>query len=161
LTVFISCSFDPETRKIADFVQSILRQNQIDVFISGQAEAKSLPESIRSQIRGSEALLTIITPRHSAWVQNEIGIAYEARKPVYAIVQKGVETGGILPHITVYQTFDPDDQSTLVDAIEGIAGKIFESRRKATGALIVGGLIFLALLGLASGEEEDDLNCSF
>lgn len=156
MTIFISCSFDPQTRKIADLVQSVLKQNNIDVFISGQVEAKSLPESIGSQIRGSEAFLTIVTPRHSAWVQNEIGIAFEAKKPVYAIVQKGVEIEGILPHITVYEPFDPNDQTSIIGPIQRIVNKIFESRKQALVGLAIIVLIFLAIWGLSRKDDYED-----
>lgn len=51
---------------IADWVQSTFIASGIDAYISGQAEAKSLPESIKEKIRSCEAMVTIITDRFSA-----------------------------------------------------------------------------------------------
>lgn len=144
MSIFISCSFDPETKNIAGSVKNIFEQNRIDVCISGQAEAKSLPESIRDKIRNSEALLTLITEKHSNWVQNEIGIAYDAGKPVYGIVQKGVKVEGILPHITIYETYDPSNPQAIESPVKNIIGKILASRKDA----IIEGLFFLGILVL-------------
>lgn len=66
LTIFISSSFDLFAKSVADWVQNIFVTNGIDAYISGQAEAKSLPESIRERIRSCEAMVTIFTDRFSA-----------------------------------------------------------------------------------------------
>ncbi|MFH1856445.1 MAG: hypothetical protein ABH836_04350 [Candidatus Omnitrophota bacterium] len=57
---------------------------------------------------------------HSNWVQNEIGMAYDAHKPIYAIVQKGVKIEGILPHITVYEEYDPSEPQAIKELIKKI-----------------------------------------
>ncbi|NVM55780.1 MAG: TIR domain-containing protein [Candidatus Helarchaeota archaeon] len=129
---------------MAESVKSIFEQSKIDACISGQAEAKSLPESIRDKIRNSEALLTLITEKHSNWVQNEIGIAYDANTPVYAIVQKGVRVEGILPYITVYETYDSTKPQAIESPVKSIIGKILRSRKDA----IIEGLLFAGILVL-------------
>lgn len=147
--MFISCSFDPFSKTIADWVQATFKENGIDVHISGQVEAKPLPESVKEKIRASEAMVTIITDRFSAWVQNEIGIAYDAGKPVYALVQEGAVVEGIIPHITLYKRFNPLDHQTLMQTILEIVTEILKNRKEAATLAILGfGLLVLLILGL-------------
>lgn len=154
MTIFVSCSFDPLAKGVADWVQATFVANGIDAYISGQAEAKSLPESIREKIRSCEAMVTIVTDRFSAWVQNEIGIAYDARKPIYALIQEGVPVEGILQHITIYRRFNPFNPQTLMQPVNEVVDQIQQTRKQAATAAIVGlGLVLLLLLGMgASGK---------
>ena len=154
MTIFVSCSFDPLAKGVADWVQATFVANGIDAYISGQAEAKSLPESIREKIRSCEAMVTIVTDRFSAWVQNEIGIAYDARKPIYALIQEGVPVEGILQHITIYRRFNPLNPQTLMQPVNEVVYQIQQTRKQAATAAIVGlGLVLLLLLGMgASGK---------
>lgn len=128
MKIFISCSFDPSTRSILELIKSVMRMYQIEVFISDEAEAKPLGELIKGHVRGSDALLAILTKRKSVFVQNEIGIAYGSNIPVFAIVQRDVEVEGILQHISTYDTFNAEDPTSIVNAVSNIARKIIASK---------------------------------
>jgi len=132
-----------------NWIQNALKANGIDAFVSGQLEARPLPELIKSKIRESEAFLVLVTEKSSDWVQNEIGIAYDAGKPVYALVQKGVRVEGILPYITVYEEFDLSQPQSLTESVQSFMERIQSSRREkafAQGVLAILGLTFLLLI---------------
>jgi len=153
LTIFVSCSFDPLAKGVADWVQDTFVANGIDAYISGQAEARSLPESIREKIRSCEAMVTIVTDRFSAWVQNEIGIAFDAGKPIYALIQEGVPVEGILQHITIYRRFNPVNPQTLMQPVSEVVYQIQQTRKQAAAAAIALGVFLLLMLGMgASGK---------
>ena len=91
----------------------------------------------------------LVTEKSSDWVQNEIGIAYDAGKPVYALVQKGVRVEGILPYITVYEEFDLSQPQSLTESVQRFMERIQSSRREkafAQGVLAILGLTFLLLI---------------
>jgi hypothetical protein len=153
--IFISCSFGTYSKPIADWVQSTFKYAGVDAYISGQVEAKSLPESVKQHIRSSEAMIVIVTQGHSEWVQNEIGISYDAGIPVYAIVQDDVEVRGILPHITIYEKFSVSDPSSLIEPVKRIIEKIYQKRREVATAALIGlaafGIFLLILAFLPRG----------
>lgn len=101
---------------------------RIEVFVSGEVEPKPPPESIRGHIKSSDALFAIVTREKSEWVQNEIGIAYATNILVYAIVEENLEIGGIIPQIVIYERFNPQDPSSIVNVISRVAKKIKETR---------------------------------
>jgi hypothetical protein len=104
--VFLSLRFDDEfNRKLAEKVRNELRHYGLECVIAGDLTRAPPPEVIRSTILACDALLAIITPNESDWIQNEIGIAYAGDMPVYALVQEGVKVGGLLPRITSYVHF--------------------------------------------------------
>lgn len=84
---------------------------RMDAFVSGETEADNLPENIRRHIKGSDAFFAIVSKEQSAWVQSEIGMAYEAGIPIYAIAEEGSNVG-ILKHITIYKLFELNNKKT-------------------------------------------------
>jgi len=157
--IFISCSFDKYTKGLADWIKSQLANNGIKAYLSGQMEARSLASTIKEKITSSEAMLVIITEKHSAWVQNEIGIAYKADVPIYALVQdyvlteegkcKKIQPEGILEYITIYERFDAYHPDTITSSIDKFIQKIQQSRKEkllSTGALAMLAVVLLFLL---------------
>ncbi len=122
MKIFISCRFHSSTKSAIDFAKSIFKFYGMDAFVSGEAEVKSLSESIRKHIRGSDAFFAIVTKKHNTWVQNEIGIAYEAGIPIYAIVEEYFKEG-ILEHITIYNLSLTVDKSFPSGISSFLAGK--------------------------------------
>lgn len=156
--IFISCSFDDYGKQLAHWVRDTFKNSGINAHLSGQLEAQSLPQSIRGHITASEAMLVIITGRHSAWVHDEIGIAYAAEVRIYALVQeytldsagrrKKVKVEGILPYITIYEIFDAYTPQTIIPAIERFIEKIKRSRKVKwiAGGAAIGALLTLLIL---------------
>lgn len=101
---------------------------KIDAFLSGGVEAQPISESIKKHIKGSDAFLAILTEKQSAWVQNEIGIAFAADIPIYAIVQEGIEVKGALPQVTIYEPFDQKNPISIMTALGKVAAEISKSK---------------------------------
>ena len=142
--IFISCSFDPYPKALAKWIRQSLADRGIDAYISRGMEAKPLPEHLRERIHECEALLAVLTEEKCDWVQNEIAIAYSVSKPVYAVVKEGLEVEGILPHITVYETFDPGAPQSLGDSIDRLESRVRKSRKDEA----ISGIFKLILTGL-------------
>jgi hypothetical protein len=111
MAVFVSFNF--EDRRLAEWVQYFLSESGLEPYLAGEPESKSLAEHIKAKIKESEALLSIITSKKSAWVQNEIALAYGFGVPVYAVAEKGLELEGIVGLVTVSIEFDPNDREQL------------------------------------------------
>lgn len=127
LKIFISCSFNSSTKSIIDLTKSICKMYRMDAFVSGETEPNNLPESISRHIKGSDAFFAIVSKEQSPWVQSEIGIAYEADIPIYAIVEEGSNLG-ILKHITIYKPFKSNNEKIIIEAISEVVRKINDSR---------------------------------
>jgi hypothetical protein len=103
--LFLSINFDHI--KLAQQIKEELKRNGVEGVIADEIAESPPPETIRSLILASDGLFAIITSEDYDWIQNEIGIAYAARLPIYAIVKEGVKPRGLLPRITTYIRIDP------------------------------------------------------
>lgn len=157
--IFISCSFDPSSMPYGQFVRSLFVQHGIDAYIAGHAAPMGLPEYLRTIVQQSEAVVALITDKDSPWQQTEITWAHDFKKPIFGIVQEGVEPRGILPFITVYQRFSPKKPETLNKAVQEIMTSIKKVRRtmkrmkKEQEELMGLGLFLLILWGLSQSKQ--------
>ena len=77
------------------------------------------PEKVRGLIRDADLVVAILTRqdklegeeawRPPAWIQHEIGMAYDAGKPTAIFVELGVPPSGIEGLVTQYERFDRTD----------------------------------------------------
>jgi len=98
--LFLSVNFDDIN--LAQQIKEELKHHRVEGVIAGDLAEAPPPEVVRSLILASDGLLAIVTSEDDSWIQNEIGIAYAAALPVYALVKEGVQVGGLLPQITTY-----------------------------------------------------------
>ncbi|MGD0176673.1 MAG: hypothetical protein ABSC50_07605 [Candidatus Bathyarchaeia archaeon] len=103
--LFLSVNFD--YIKLAQQIKEELKRNGVEGVIAGEITESPPPEAVRSLILASDGLLAIITSKDYDWIQNEIGIAYAASLPIYAIIKEGIEPSGLLPRISTYIRIDP------------------------------------------------------
>ena len=143
--IFISCSFDPFSKSYGETVGSIFQQYGVDAYIAEHPDSGALPDVLKSYVQKSDALVALVTAQESAWQQTELTWAHEFNKPVYGIVQEGIEPRGILPYITKYANFSPANPETLQAAIEKIVSSISEMKRKQQRDLMIAGLLILGL----------------
>lgn len=147
--IFISCSFDPFSMPYGENAAQLFQQYGVDAYIAKHPEAGSLPNILKSKVRESEAVVALVTDNESLWQQSEITWAEQFGKPVFGIVQRGVNVRGLLPYITKYETFYPSDPDTLQSAINkivrSIALKREENQQKVITTVVVAGLAFLGL----------------
>jgi len=120
--LFLSVNFD--YLKLAQQIKEELKRNGVEGIIAGEIAEAPPPEAIRSLILASDGLLAIVTSEDYDWIQNEVGIAYAARLPVYAIIKEGIEPGGLLPRITTYIRIDPRWSFDLKRKVAVIASQL-------------------------------------
>ena len=124
----MSLKFTESNMKIAEQVREQLSLLGIKCADVGSISKEPPQDVVRSEILACDALLAIITTERSDWVQNEIGIAWGAKKPIYALVEKGVsEVGGILEKVTSYVSFRRDSpfeiRKSIAELSDELAGK--------------------------------------
>jgi len=128
--LFLSINFDHV--ELARQIKEELKRHGVEGVIAGELAEAPPPEIIRTLILTCDALLAIITSADYDWIQNEIGIAYAAKLPVYAIVNNDVNPGGLLPRITTYIRMSPVWGFDLKRKVAVIASEL-----RATGSILV------------------------
>jgi hypothetical protein len=128
--LFLSLAFDEFGQKISVSVKEQLTHFGVECVMAGEMARDPPPEAVRSLILTCDALLAIITHNRRDWIQNEIGIAYAAKLPVYGLVEEGTEVEGILPRITSYVRFSrslwefviPREAAIIANEMRGTEG---------------------------------------
>jgi hypothetical protein len=104
MKVFIGYSFNTEADKeLADHVQALVVAHGLKVTSGSRLDGEELNESIKEKIRGSDALVALLTRREligdrwltHEWVKQELGYARAVERRAVAIVETGVELGGM------------------------------------------------------------------
>ena len=115
---FISASGKQKDRKVVDWFSKMLRKHEVEpVFATDHPEPRPPAEKIKEYIRKSDLFIAILTRRDKIegknlwkgpdWVQNEIGMAVQQKKPFALFVERGVDPSqGIGPSETEYVIFD-------------------------------------------------------
>lgn len=151
--IFISCSFDPYSKKYGKMAHSLFQQYGVDAYIAEHPEPRSLVNVLKTKVQEAEALVALVTDKESPWQQTEITWAHDMGKPVYGIVQDGVIVRGMLPYITKYEIFVPTKPDTLQSAIGKVVNSIAsmrEDKQMQTG--IIAGLAILGLFILSKNK---------
>ena len=117
---FLSHSFDEHDRKVVGYIRAILEAKGFQITSASPDEMpdiRSAAEKLRSAIGSADCLIAIVTTS-SSWIQNEIGMAYMVRKPVYVISEGDPkDIGGIASYITDAVTFERNEISRLNDTL--------------------------------------------
>ena len=119
-----------------------------------------LPTKVQQEIDRSHAVMVFITEaaQASPYVQQEIGWALKAKKPVIPVVQKGI-TGDDLAMLqgAEYVEFDFSDPETGRDALlshlQLLAQKKKASDDLQTALLLIGALAIVGILITSSGSD--------
>lgn len=106
LTAFMSCSFADEFEEPRRFFKDLIASCGFEPLLLTQSVGLSVPEKIRQAIRRSDVLVAIIFDEASAYVLNEIGMAYSLGIPVVMLRDRTAKVEGIAKNITDYLTFD-------------------------------------------------------
>lgn len=113
---FLSHSFNQADKVVVDHIRALLEARGFQITMGSPSEMPSLDspaEKIRSLIRTIDCLIAIIT-KNSDWIQNEIGMAYMARKPIYVICEIDQKpTDSLSSYITDFVQFDRMDIGRL------------------------------------------------
>lgn len=119
---FISCRFPVE-----ETVKTICKMLQPEIIpcVSDDVTFGTLPQKIRERIAAADCLIVIITSAGSSpFVENEIGMAFALDKPIFAIYERGVEVGGIQPHLGTYVQYHAEDIAAIATEIIGLKAAV-------------------------------------
>jgi hypothetical protein len=137
-----------------------MKLNGINVHVSEWYEqpGESLPQKVASLLKASDCMLALLTVggERSRWVNQEIGYAKGAGKPVIPVVEDGVQITGFLQSLE-YIPFKRDNPYDAVTrAVEYLKTLATRKEQEERGRAILGGLLFffglLALGAIVSGE---------
>lgn len=158
-TVFIS--HGKGDVEIVKALYSTLKQSGINVYVAEfyPEPGLALSDKIVTYIESSDCFLVFLTQESikSAWVQQEIGIAREAKRLIIPVVEKGVKVAGVLEGIEYIEL----DRKNLWNTIKAIneyttylkARKEQAESARAAGIAILAILVGLLFIGALAGEK--------
>jgi nucleoside 2-deoxyribosyltransferase len=128
---FVSCRFVPE--KVVDAICDLLKP-EIECKIATLLWLQPILPKILEEIKHSDLLISIITKERgdSAWIQNELGMAYALGKPILPFFEEGINSEGFAPLVGEYITFNQENLAELIKdsdrIIKGIKIAVVEQR---------------------------------
>ena len=115
--VFLSCSFDPEDRPVVGVVEELCRAVGFEVLPTDRASVHSVPDKVKAALGEADLVVALLTrgsklettpptwlPR--SWLIAELGMAFEARKPVAVLKESGVRAENLVGTAYTYLEFD-------------------------------------------------------
>ncbi|MBI5206961.1 MAG: hypothetical protein HY934_04130 [Candidatus Firestonebacteria bacterium] len=118
IQAFISCRFPPnETIKnICEMLQP-----EISPYVSQDVKLGNLPQRLKEKIGTADCLLAVLTEQgSSAFIQNEVGIAFALNKPIFAIYEETVDVSGIQPYLSTFIKYKKDKLSDIAKDIHSL-----------------------------------------
>ena len=149
-TVFISHS--KADVDIVKKLHSALEQSGIKVYVAEfyPEPGKLLSEKVTKQIELSDCFLVLLTQEgvKSNWVQQEIGVAKQAKRLIIPVVEKGIKITGLLEGVERIEL----DRENLWNTIESINNyathlkvKKEQAEEAARASATVAGIAILAI----------------
>jgi hypothetical protein len=176
--VFVSRGLSTEDRAIGDPIAEMIREwgfETVTVGIEVKVPEEQIPMKVREEIKNSDALIAIATPRYLdalrgvwrtlEWLHGEVGIAFGIDKPLLIFKDKRVSLESSLPsylselkQVPVIE-FDPynlDEVKASLSSIMPAFREWIETKRKQEffeilRKIAVGGLAVLGLVTIISG----------
>lgn len=118
-TCFVSCSFSADDGPVVSWFERILLALEFDPQRADDPQPRPPPEKIAEMIQTCDCFVAVLSKRTKLaeadvwvapeWVQNEIGMAYQAGKPMAIFAEVGVDTKGIGRWATDYVSFARTD----------------------------------------------------
>ncbi len=145
LRIFLSYSIGDENRNIVDAFEETAGQQGFEVIKGTSPAAKGPDAHVRQKILSCDCFAALMTPhgrgaKASAWVYNEIGMAYVLGLPLVICKESGVKDAGLAQFDAAYQTFDrgnlKDFKRQLASYLESV-----KNDPRLTGANSLGGFI--------------------
>jgi len=113
---------------------------------------------IKKQIRDADFVVVLLTRNgiRSTWVQQEIGIAVNAEKPIIPIVEQGTQPGDLAAlQGREYIEYDPRyPGQALAKVIRYLNSQRLQKKEQEKWRLIAAGIIGLFVLLLLAGGEQ-------
>lgn len=142
ITVFLSCSFEKQDKKVVDFIKAICVGMEMQCINVDKASPQVPSDEARKQIQGAKGLIGVVTRRKQAaggeWlgpasVRDEIAFAFALNKPLLLLVEDNVTTDGFIATVGTWVNFN---RSTLTraDFVEKLSGSLYEFRYALSAA---------------------------
>jgi len=155
--VFISHS--TRDRGLVITLANLLARFGVEVFVAEWylTPGESLDKKVFAQIEKADCMVVLLTRNgvRSNWIQQEIGYALKANKPIIPLVEKGVEPKDLAAlqgkEYIEYDPFQP--QQALIRASTYVRSLKLKKKQEQEKTLLIAGGI-LALLLLLSGAEK-------
>ena len=148
--VFVSYS----TKDITDVdtLRSWLQLPETQVFVSQYVVAPGAPlaPTIQNAIRNCDLFVLLWSKNAAAseWVPQEIGIAHACKRPMLPLVlEAGISLPGFIKDLRYVAAYE-NPQQVMVNLRETVLrNSLMKQNQQAFGALAIGGLLLLGLLG--------------
>lgn len=176
-SVFVSRGLSVEDKAVGNPIAETIREwgfETVTVGIEVKVPEEQVPMKIREEIKKSEALMVIATPRFMdaltgtwrtlEWLHNEVGIAFGIDKPLLILKDKRVSLRGLPSYLLNLKQvpaveFDPYNldelkiglSSIMPDFREWIENKRKQGFKESLGRLVVGGLAVVGFIAVVSG----------
>lgn len=131
--VFFAHNFSERSQYLLEKVEEASKAASIELLTAPPGTAASSPPDIvRSELLRSEGML-VLAERETAWLSNEIGMAYAYDIPIFVVADEDCSLEGITPTITSLYHVSLSDPSAVTQAaakaLRAIAHAIREARR--------------------------------
>src|SRR2546421_6495603 len=104
--VFLAFAFNEQDRDLANQVQQLLAAHDVRISNGKNVGGKALTPAIKEIIDNSDGLIALLTKRDKIakkgnkyrthdWVKEELDYAKHQKKPAIALIERGVEKGGM------------------------------------------------------------------
>ena len=133
---FVSCSFQPEDRKLVEFFLRLLRAFRLEPFVYDYQEIGRLSDKVKEHIISRDCLVAIATRRQKIegspfwacpdWIQHEVALACAYKKPIAILVEEGVRLEGLIAQEERREVFSREG---LIDNIDRITSFLFSMRQ--------------------------------
>lgn len=146
-TVFISHSFKDE--KIVDTITKEIEKLELKCFLAEKNAqyGKSLPDKVKKAIDTSILVVVILTKdsHSSSSVNQEIGYATSAKKPIIPLVEKGILPSLFLQGLE-YVEFEREKLDEIIQRITDFIREKF--KKQFTNEWILFLLVAIAIIGM-------------
>lgn len=112
MKVFLAFSFRPEDKPLVRYVEQLLSSHFVQVVTGERLGGEQLTPAVKDRIEQSDALVALLTRRDPLagggwtthqWVKDEIGYARARDRKAIAMVEDGVDVGGMYePHECIH-----------------------------------------------------------
>lgn len=124
IQAFISCRFP-----LNETVENICNMLRPDIvpYISTDVKLGNLPQRLKEKIGKADCLIAILTKMgSSAFVQNEVGIAFALNKPVFAIYEENIDVRGIQPYLSTFIKYKEGKEVSIAQDIASLKTEVLE-----------------------------------
>lgn len=152
--VFVSYSTKdiPNVDALRQFVQF----PDVECFVSEYTVAPGAPIAVttKTAILGCDLFILLWSKNAMAseWVSQEIGIAHGSHKPILPFVlEAGLALPGFIKELRYVAAFQNPQQAMYSLRETVLRNSLMKQNQQTLGALAVGGLFILALVGMSKG----------